>query len=104
MSRASERKRMIEAMAGYSLMSIPDAAALMGCDEDTMHRFIADGVIPTITVGKRQKVDPIDVAVHVLAEKEGTTSAAYWTRYGEAVAAKNARRYCMRVGMFMGAA
>jgi len=104
MSRASESKRMIEAVAGYSLMSVPQAAEVLDVSADTLHVLIEAGRIPAIPVGERLKIDPIDVAVHILAAKEGVAPAEYRARYGDAVVATNARRYFMTLGIFMGAA
>lgn len=104
MSKASERKRMIEAVAGYSLMSVPQAAEVLGIGADKLHEMIDEGEIPAIPVGERSKVDPIDLGVFILAGREGLTPVEYRERYGDGVAARNARRYFLSLGLFMGAA
>jgi hypothetical protein len=88
-SRASERLAMVESVAGYSLMGIPQMAALLGCKEDAARSL----PIPRVMVGKREKVDPVDVGVYVLAEKEGISAGEYWQRYGEAQTVENVRRW-----------
>jgi hypothetical protein len=110
MSRASERKAMVETLAGYSLMGVPKLAAFLDCSEAVVRALVDDGVIPSTRVGGRSKVDPMDAAVHLLAGREGLFTsaghpdhAAYWTRHGEATA-EHVRRYVTRIRRATGAA
>lgn len=96
MSVASERKAMRELLPEYSLLSIPQLAAFLGVGEDVARAMVADRIIPSVGVGKRRQVDPMDAVVHVLAEREGVTAAAYWERHGEATA-DHVRRYVARI-------
>ena len=99
MSRASDRKAMADAAArpGYALMSVPDVARILGCDADVVHRMVDAGELPGVPVGARMKLDPVVVAVHVLAREDGLTPAEYWARYGDAEVVENARRFYLRV-------
>lgn len=85
MSRASQRKEMATTLAAYSLMSVMDLAAFLGCSEELAKRMVDTGVIPSVPVGKRRKVDPIDAIVHLLAGREGVTTEEYWALHGQAV-------------------
>lgn len=96
MSVASERKAMREILPAYSLLTIPQLAAFLGCSEDVAREMVDEGVIPSIRVGKRRHVDPIDAVVHVLADREGISAADYWERHGEATA-DHVRRYVARI-------
>lgn len=93
MSRASERRAMTEAIAGYALMGVPELAALLGCSPDVAHGMIEEGLIPSVTVGARKKIDPVDAGVYVLAGREGCEPPEYWERYGEGQVVENVRRY-----------
>jgi hypothetical protein len=95
-SRAQERKAMREALAGYSLMGIPELASFLGCSEDVARGLVDRREIPSVPVGGRQKVDPMDAAVHVLAGREGMSAEEYWDRHGEATA-DHVRRYVARI-------
>lgn len=92
MSKASERKAMVRAIKGYSLMGVPECAALLDCTEDVARAI----ELPSVMVGKRRKFDPVDVAVYVLAGKEGIEAAEYWTRYSESDVLENVRRFYRR--------
>lgn len=96
MSIASERKRFREALAGYSLMGIPEVASFLDCSEPVARQMVADEVVPSVKVGKLWKVDPLDVAVYVLASKAGITAEEYWTMHGEATP-EHARRLVQRI-------
>lgn len=104
MSRASDRKRMIENLAGYSLMGVPQVCAVLDCSEETLKTMVDRKTLRPIMVGKRWKFDPVDVAVYMLAQKDGISSAEYWERYGPGRACENARNYFVKLGMFAGAA
>lgn len=110
MSRASERKAMRSALAGYSLMGVPEVAAFLDCSEATARELVDKQIIPSTRVGGRDKCDPVDVVVHLLAGREGmkrsdgqVDAAAYWLRHGEAVA-EHVRRYIGRIRKLQGAA
>lgn len=96
MSVASERKAMRDLLPTYSLLTIPQFARFLGCSEDTAREMVDDGVVPSVRVGKRRHIDPIDAIVHVLADREGVTAADYWRIHGEATA-DHARRFIVRV-------
>jgi hypothetical protein len=92
-SRASERKNMVQAIAGYALMGVPEFARLLDVDDDVAHGIVDSGAIPSLLIGKRKKLDPVDVAVYVLAVKERCSMPEYWQRYSEADVLENARRF-----------
>lgn len=96
MSLASERKAIADVLPEYALLSIPKFAAFLGCSEDVARQMVEDGVVPSVTVGKRKHVDPIDAAVYFLAEREGITAAAYWEKNGEATV-DHVRRLVARI-------
>lgn len=96
MSVASERKAMRELLPAYALLSVPELANFLGVGEDLARDMVADGTIPSVPVGKRRQVDPLDAVVHVLAGREGITAAAYWERHGEQTA-ELARKYIARI-------
>jgi len=88
-SKASERKTMIDSVAGYALMGVPELAELLGCSVDVAHGLD----LPWVIVGKRKKVDPVDAGVFILAQREDVTPAEYWDRLGEGQTVENVRRY-----------
>lgn len=83
-SKASDRKAMSEVLAAYSLMSVADVAHCLGCSDRHVRTLVRRGVLPGIRVGELTKIDPIDVAVYMLAGRAGMTSAEYWQAHGEA--------------------
>lgn len=92
MSVSSERKRVRETLAQWSLMTVHEVAAFLGVHEDTARSL----PLPWVQVGRQKKLDPLDLAVHVLAEREGLTAEDYWDRHGEETPA-HARRYVTRI-------
>ena len=100
MSIASERKAMRQLLPQYALLSIPELAKFLGVGEDLARDMVKDGTIPSVPMGKRRHVDPMDAVVHVLAGREGVTAAAYWERHGEATA-DHVRKYIVRIRRFM---
>ena len=102
MSKASERKRMVERSAGYALMGVPQIAKLLDCEADVVIEMMDAGTLPYAVVGKRRKADPIEVAVLILSGAEG--AEAYWARWGDAGVVQNAKRFYTRAGLFVGAA
>jgi excisionase family DNA binding protein len=96
MSVATERRAMRDALAGHSLMSIPEAARLLDCSEPVVRRMVEDRIIPSVPVGRQRKLDPIDVAVHILAGREDLSAAEFWRTHGEATP-DLARRYVDRI-------
>lgn len=87
---------MRELLPAYSLMSIPELGKFLGVGEDVARAMVQDKTIPSVGVGKRRQIDPMDAVVHVLAEREGITAAAYWERHGEATA-DHVRKYVARI-------
>ena len=96
MSLSSERKAMRELLPGYALMSTHELAQYLGVGDEVALAMVRDGTIPSVPVGKRLKVDPMDAVVHVLAGREGITSAEYWEKHGEATA-EHVRRHVARL-------
>lgn len=96
MSVASERKAMRELLPQYALLGTAGVAAFLGCSEDVAREMIDDRTIPSVKVGKRRHVDPVDLVVHVLAEREGVTAEVYWSTHGEQTA-ELVRKYVARV-------
>lgn len=83
MSIANERRSMVELLPAYALLTIPQLAAFLGCSEDVARDMVDEKVIPSVRVGQRRHVDPMDAVVHVLADREGITAAQWWSLYGE---------------------
>lgn len=100
MSVASERKAIRDLLPAYSLMSIPDLAHFLGVSEDVAREMVEDKVIPSIRVGSRRMVDPMDAAVYVLAEREGVSVEDFWDAHGDA-AVDLAKKYFARVRRFV---
>lgn len=102
MSAAAERKAMREILPAYALMTIPEVARFLGCSEEVARAMVDDRTLPSVQVGQRRHVDPIDVAVHVLAGRDGIDAAAFWERHGEQTA-ELARKYVARVRRMLAA-
>lgn len=96
MSRASDRKAMADTLAAYSLVSTKVAARFLDCSAPQVRKLVKDGTLPGIQVGADIKLDPIDLAVHVLAGRERLGREAYWKKHGEATP-EHARRYVARI-------
>ena len=71
MSKASERRAMGQTLAAYSLVGVPVAARFLDCSETQVRKLAAAGILPGVPVGGTTKFDPLDLAVHVLAGREG---------------------------------
>lgn len=86
MSRASEMKAMGLALSQYPLMTVGELAAFLQCSDDHARGLLEDGTIPSCDIGRgsrhEYRVDPIDVAVHLLAGREGITAGEFWERHG----------------------
>lgn len=95
-SLAADRKAMREILPAYALMSVPEVGRFLGVGEDVAREMIDAGVIPSVKVGKRRHVDPIDLAVYVLAERAAMTADAFWAEHGEQ-AVDLAKRYVARI-------
>jgi len=93
MSRASERRAQGETLAAWSLMSIGEAAKHLDCSVDSAKKLPG---FPWVRIGALWKADPLDVAVYVLAQKEGKTPAEFWSEHGEETPAY-AGRYFRRL-------
>lgn len=96
MSRASERKRMREGLAGYSLMGATEVAGYLGCSPPTARDMIKDGTIPSVQVGQSKKVDPITLAVYAMSQEAGITAEEFWKKHGEATPEHAARWFRAR--------
>ena len=101
MSEASERKAMADAMSGYPLMTVKQLQGFLACGDDHVRGLLEDRAIPPIDIGRGQKhewrVDPIDVAVYVLAQREGITPAEFWERHGPEGTPEACRRMLARI-------
>lgn len=84
MSQAAERRSMVELLPAYSLMSIPQLAKHWGCSQDVAREMVDSGKVPSIRIGGRRMIDPMDVAAYELAEREGITAAELWEKHGDA--------------------
>lgn len=87
---------MGETLAAYSLVSTKVAAAFLDSTPPTVRKLVRDGVLPGIQVGAEIKLDPMDLAVHVLAARENVDRVTYWQKHGEATP-EHARRYVARI-------
>ena len=79
-------------LAEYALIPLVTVAAFLDICPHTAQ--LID--LPWIMVGRQWKLDPLDLAVYVLAQKEGCTVDEYWIRYGEGTP-ENATRYVRRI-------
>lgn len=102
MSERTERKEWAEILPRYPLMGIPALAAYFGCHQDTASGMLDENVVPSVRIGKRRFVDPEDVAVYVLSQREGITAREFWERHGEATA-DHVRRYIGRIRKYLAA-
>lgn len=96
MSVAAERKAMRDVLPEYALLPIRELAAFLGASEDIARRMVDAGTIPSVRVGKRRLVDPMDAVAYVLAEREGMTAAQWWAITGDA-AIEQIRRHVQRI-------
>lgn len=92
MSIASERKAFRETLAAYSLLTVREVAEVLRVSPDTARRR----GLPWIRVGSQYRLDPIDLAVYLLAEKQGRTVEEVWDEHGEETPT-HARRYVTRI-------
>lgn len=92
MSQASERQAFRETLASHSLLTTREVAQVLQVSPETARRRD----LPWIRVGSQYRLDPIDLAVHLLAKKQGTTAEALWEEHGEETPA-HARRYIARI-------
>ena len=93
MSTSSERKAMGQTLAAYALMRPHMVGKFLDLSVMTVKDMLDKGVIPSIGEKKRRRVDPLDVCVYALAEREGITTEDYWRIHGEAVPERAARYY-----------
>lgn len=87
---------MRELLPAYALLGTTEVAAFLSVGEDVAREMIDAGTIPSVRVGKRRMVDPVDLVVYVLAEREKMTAEAYWQLHGEQTA-ELARKYVARI-------
>ena len=92
---------MGQTLAAYSLVGVPVAARFLDCSETQVRKLAAAGILPGVPVGGTTKFDPLDLAVHVLAGREGVSREVYWERHGDATP-ENARRYVTRIRKLLG--
>jgi len=92
-SESSERRAMGATLAAYGLMKPHEVASFLRLSVTTVKGMLDAGTIPSIGDGKRRRVDPLDVCVYALAEREGVSVADYWLTHGEAVPERAARMY-----------
>ena len=92
-STSSLRRALGDALAAYALMRPHHVADFLDLSTSTVKLMLDAGDIPSIGEGKRRRVDPLDVCVYVLAEREGVTAREYWDTHGEAVPERAARLY-----------
>lgn len=83
MSEATERQSMREALCAHSLMGVTELAGFLGVTPEIARGMVERKEIPSVQVGRRRRVDPVDAAVYVLAGREGCTVEEYWRRHGE---------------------
>lgn len=93
MSESSERKAMGQTLAAYALMKPHEVASFLSLSVTTVKDMLDAGTIPSIGEGKRRRVDPVDLCIYALAEREGVTVADYWLTHGDAVPERAARYY-----------
>lgn len=100
-SRSAERTRVREALAAYSLMTVSELASFLNKSPESVRRLLRESRIPWVNVGVGRRsdprVDPVDAAVFVLAEREGISAHEYWTKYGLKVCAERVGRYLTRI-------
>ena len=96
MSHATDRWGMVRSVPGWSLFGVPRLAKMLGCSHEVAHRMLDDGEIPWLMVGKRKKVDPLHVAIYILAGQENITPVEYWSRYSEDDLLENVERFYRR--------
>jgi hypothetical protein len=92
MSLASERKSFRETLAAWSLLTTAEVAKVLHVSTDTARRLD----LPWIKVGSQYRLDPIDLAVHMLAEKRGATAEALWEEHGDETP-RHARSYIRQI-------
>ena len=101
MSDSSEARQMRRILSDHALLSIPEVAEALSCSAPTAVATIERNQIPTIGVGDRRKVDPLDLYLYIVAEREGRTVEQYIDAHGEATAVENAKSYYRRVRRFV---
>lgn len=87
---------MRRTLSDYALLTVPDAARFLKVSAPTVRRMIEDGRLPSISTLSHQKIDPLDLFLYVVAEREGMSVEAYVEKHGPERAADAAReRYRM---------
>lgn len=98
MSIASEAKKDCETMAAYALMDVKQVSAFLRVAPSTVRTLD----LPWVHVGKQMKLNPLHLAVYMLAQEEGVTVEAYWAEHGEA-SVDHAQRYIRRIRKLLAA-
>lgn len=83
MSRESERKRMREAMAAYTLLTTAEVAHIIRRSPETARARMKKGTLKCVRIGGDYLMDPLDLAVHILAEREGVSFEEFWEAHEE---------------------
>lgn len=96
MSQAAERKSWSELLPAYALMSVPQLAKHWDVSQDVVRQMLDSRVLPSIRIGGRRMIDPMDVAAYELAEREGITAAQFWADRGES-AIDEIRKHVARI-------
>jgi excisionase family DNA binding protein len=97
LSIASERRSLVDLLPTYALLKIPELAAFLGCSEDVAREMVDAGTIPSVRIGARRHVDPVDAVVYVLAEREGITAAQFWAVNGSEQTVELVRKHVARI-------
>jgi len=92
-SASSERRAIGDALASYALMKPHEVAKFLRLSDAKVREYLDRGVIPSIGEGKCRRVDPLDVCVYALAERDGVSMADYWLIHGDAVPDRAAALY-----------
>ena len=90
MSLATERRAACETLAAWTLMSTSEVASFLGVSVDTVKRLKG---FPWAKVGGQYRADPVEVALWVLARREGLSPEDYRASHGEDEATERAIRY-----------
>ena len=96
MRTSSERRGFSDLIPGHALVGLPTVAKFLDVGRDVVNQLIETGQLRVVMVGKRQKVDPVTLAVFVMAREQGMAPDQYWARHGESTM-DHARRYFARL-------
>ena len=101
MSKASELKAMRDTLTMYPLMTAHQFAQFLGCSDDQARDTLKSGRLPFVNIGlgskPRYRIDPIDAAVFLLAEREGVSAEEFWDTHGQEGTPELCRRLVTRI-------